>query len=271
VSQTDFEAALSANQPYFGPHLGCRRSWPHIYWFQQKLLKKLGGDRADRSAAAPLSILEIGAWAGASTVSWGEGLLRYFAGRGHIVSVDAWASHTEPVADLAPTAGAIKHVFLHNVRASGLAAMVEPVQAESDAAFDQLAGRRFDVIYVDGDHRYEQVRRDLANAKKYLTPGGVICGDDLEVQMGDGADDIVAETVARNEAWAAHPESGLGFHPGVTQAVFESFGRVSAWGGFWAMAETEGGWEPISLDGIDAEVPRCLGQYDEDGRRLFDL
>ena len=233
-------------------------------------MKKLAADRGTR-AATPLSILEIGAWAGASTVSWGEGLLRYFEGNGHIVSVDVWATQGEPVADLAPAAGAIKHVFLHNVRASGLAALVEPLHAESDTAFEQLAGRRFDLIYVDGDHRYEQVRRDLANAKKYLAPGGVICGDDLEVQMGDGAEEVVAETVARNEAWAAHPKNGLGFHPGVTQAVFESFGRVSAWGGFWAMAEMGRGWAPVSLDGIDAEVPRCLVQYDEDGKRQFDL
>jgi predicted O-methyltransferase YrrM len=270
VSRADFEAALGANQPYFGPHLGCRRSWPHIYWFQQKLMKKLAAERAGKPTVA-LHILEIGAWAGASTVSWGEGLQRYFAGNGHIVSVDAWAPYAEPVAEVAPAAAAIKHVFLHNVRASGLAALVEPIQAESDRAFDHLAPRRFDLIYVDGDHRYEQVRRDLANAKRCLAPGGVICGDDLEVQIGDGADDVVTVAIARGEAWAAHPGSDLGFHPGVTRAVSEGFGRVSAWGGFWAMAEKDGDWEPVSLDGIEADVPRALVQYDEDGRRLFDL
>ena len=269
MSQADFEAALSANRPYFGPHLGCRRSWPHIYWLQQKLLKKLAGMRG--SVQAPLSILEIGAWAGASTVSWGEGLRRYFSGVGHIVSVDTWAAHAEPVAELAPAASAIRHVFLHNVRASGIAELVEPLQADSDAAFDQLAGRRFDVIYIDGDHRYEQVRRDLTHAQSCLAPGGVICGDDLEVQMGEGADGVAAAAVTRREAWAAHPESGLGFHPGVTRAVFESFGRVSAWGGFWAMAEKDGGWISVSLEGIEADAPRALVQYDENGKRLFEL
>ncbi len=268
MSQADFEAALNANQPYFGPHLGCRLSWPHIYWFQQKLLQKLASTRA---SSAPLSILEIGVWAGASTVSWGQGLQRYFAGRGQIVSVDVWAENGEPVANLAGASGAIKHVFLHNIRASGVAALVEPLHADSDTAFAQLAARRFDVIYIDGDHRYEQVRRDLKHAQDCLAPGGVICGDDLEVQRGEGADAAVARAVVDGDAWAAHPVSGLGFHPGVTQAVFETFGPVSAWGGFWAMSETQGRWMPVSLDGIEAEVPRALIQYDENGKRLFDL
>ena len=268
MSQADFEAALSASRPYFGPHLGCRLSWPHIYWFQQKLMKKLASARA---SSAPLSILEIGVWAGASTVSWGEGLLRYFAGRGHIVSVDVWSQNGEPVADLAAASSAIKHVFLHNVQASGIAGMVEPLHADSDTAFAELADRRFDIIYIDGDHRYEQVSRDITNAKRCLIPGGIICGDDLEVQMGEGADDIVGDAVASKAPWAAHPGNGLGFHPGVTRAVGENFGRVSAWGGFWAMAESDGGWKPVSLDGIEAVVPRALLQYDENGKRLFDL
>jgi len=268
VSRADFEAALSANQPYFGPYLGCRLSWPHIYWFQQKLVKKLA---LARGSIAPLSILEIGVWAGASTVSWGEGLRRYFAGNGHIVAVDVWASNAEPVADLAPVASAIKQVFLHNISASGISELVEPIHADSDSAFRRLADRRFDVIYIDGDHRYEQVRRDLAHAISCLKPDGIICGDDLEVQMGDGADVIVAEAVARGESWAAHPASATGFHPGVTLAVFENFGRVSAWGGFWAMAASDDGWRPLSLDGIEADVPPLLLQYDEDGTRLFEV
>ena len=267
MSQAEFEAAIAGNKPYFGPFLGCRRSWPHIYWFQQKLMKKL----ADTHAASPFNILEIGSWAGASTYSWAEGLQRYFAGNGHIVAVDVWSDTATDAPDLVSASQAAKEMFQHNMRAGCVAHLVEALQATSDEAFEMLRPRRFELIYIDGDHAYEQVRRDIDNAQHLLMPNGIICGDDLEVQADAVDPDIVDQAIAGKLGWAEHPERDIGFHPGVTRAVFETFGRVSEWGGFWAVAKNRDGWESISLDGIDALLPLPLLQYGEDGQRLFAL
>ncbi len=49
----------------------------------------------------------------------------------------------------------------------------------SDAFFASWEGEGFDVIFVDGLHLYDQVRRDLVNALKWLKPGGWIALHDM--------------------------------------------------------------------------------------------
>ena len=63
----------------------------------------------------------------------------------------------------------------------------------------------------------------------------------------------------------------VGYHPGVTRAVGENIGPVSNWGAFWAVANSGHGWELINLDGIEAEIPRPLVQYDNEGNKVFDF
>ena len=43
--------------------------------------------------------------------------------------------------------------------------------------------KKFNVIYIDGDHSYEGVKRDLNIALKKIKPGGYICGHDYEMNM----------------------------------------------------------------------------------------
>ena len=52
------------------------------------------------------------------------------------------------------------------------------VRMESDKFFDSNE-LLFDVVFIDGLHTYEQVRRDIANAIRFLKPGGWIAVHDL--------------------------------------------------------------------------------------------
>lgn len=55
---------------------------------------------------------------------------------------------------------------------------VKIIRSTSDLFFSNLKhGTKFDFIYVDGNHNYENVRADLSNAWKFLKPGGVIVVD----------------------------------------------------------------------------------------------
>jgi len=47
----------------------------------------------------------------------------------------------------------------------------------SDEFFQQLT-EKLDWIYIDGNHFYDWVRRDIENALKAVRPGGIVCGDD---------------------------------------------------------------------------------------------
>ncbi len=61
---------------------------------------------------------------------------------------------------------------------------VDPVRGgthrmTSDAFFAANPDARFDVIFIDGDHHYRQVRRDLVNALARVAPGGWIAMHDM--------------------------------------------------------------------------------------------
>ena len=49
----------------------------------------------------------------------------------------------------------------------------------SDAFFESHADARFDVVFIDGLHHYDQVRRDLVNALKVVRRGGWIALHDM--------------------------------------------------------------------------------------------
>ena len=61
---------------------------------------------------------------------------------------------------------------------------VDPVRGgthrmTSDAFFETWGGEGFDVVFIDGLHLYEQVRRDFDGALKVLKPGGWIAIHDM--------------------------------------------------------------------------------------------
>lgn len=51
------------------------------------------------------------------------------------------------------------------------------VQAD-DEAFLRETERKFDVIYLDTDHTFQTVTRQIQHAPRVLRPGAIICGDD---------------------------------------------------------------------------------------------
>ena len=55
------------------------------------------------------------------------------------------------------------------------------LQTPSDEFFSSLASdERFDIIFVDGDHRFEQSLRDVEHALDHLADGGVVLVHDCD-------------------------------------------------------------------------------------------
>lgn len=260
--------AIKSRQPYFGPYLACRKSWPQIYWYQQRLIKYA----SQSLPLVRLNILEIGSWAGASAYSWCATISQYFGGGGSVTCVDIWNDEDpEFESQLKDQALNIKEIFHHNIEAGGFDGHVQVMHASSDQAFEKLTGRQFDLIYIDGGHTYSQVCRDLQNAIGLIGVDGILCGDDLEVQAEEVAPEQLQTASKSEEEWTTDPATGEGYHPGVTRAIAELIGPVSNWGGFWAVRKTRSGWTRIPLDEIDADIPRPLAQYDHEGNKKFDL
>jgi tetratricopeptide (TPR) repeat protein len=108
-----------------------------------------------------------------------------------------------------------------------------------------LGAEKFDVAFVDGNHSYSSVLKDLQNSAPLVSEQGVICGDDLELQLCQLDVEYAKENTQRD--YIMDPETQTQYHPGVSLAIGEFFGEVSAWEGFWAMRKSNGRWEKIEL------------------------
>ena len=73
-----------------------------------------------------------------------------------------------------------QQVAERNLRASGYSGEARFIADESRRLAQQLAGNRFDLILVDGDHTYEGCRSDILMCYPLLAPGGVIMVGDLD-------------------------------------------------------------------------------------------
>jgi predicted O-methyltransferase YrrM len=212
-----------------------------------------------------LAILEVGSWCGASALVWGEALERYAKSQGAVTCVDFWEPHHDTHAnadviyqemDAAAESGEAYDVFLNNIGFLPEGVEIEIIRGDSKKVLPSLDNRRFDLIYIDGDHTYNGVNSDINNCLGLVNEGGILSGDDLEIQKH--AIERPASTIDPALDLTKNPELGSNYHPGVTLAVEENFGPVSSWYGFWGMQKIDPGWQQFSLDGLPLNFPKFL-------------
>lgn len=125
----------------------------------------------------PLRILEIGSWEGRSTIFF----LRFFP-EATITCVDTFAGNEgEPqYAPLLAAVGGPEARFDGNVAEFG--ARVAKRRGNSADVLAALIeeGCRFDLAYIDGDHRRDPVLIDSRLVWQMIAPGGVVIWDDYE-------------------------------------------------------------------------------------------
>jgi predicted O-methyltransferase YrrM len=260
--------ALAGGKPYFPAGLFGIQSAPERYVYMQATVHLLAQIRPGQA----LRILEIGSWVGASALTWLDALDRYAGGNGEVWCCDLWESYLEVsperaaqasgplppedvglAMDVAAKAGIAQALFDYNVTQAGGKTRVVQLKGDSARVLAGLASEQFDLVYIDGDHRMEAVRRDVAEAKRLVRRGGVVCGDDLEHQLHEVDGDFARAQTGAD--WLVDPKSGQGYHPGVTVAVAEGFGQVSAYGGYWLMRRLGDGFQPVDLTGRPVHVP----------------
>ena len=260
----EFRRCLTDGKPYFGPVMASRQGVADRHGYMQGIIEMecSGGDKAY------YRILEIGSWAGGSAITWSDAIKKFNGGNGSVICVDPWIRYTQrdfskakvcEIMDEALKTGEIIDLFFHNIRASGHEDVVRLIKGRSDEILPLLRPNQFDLAFVDGNHSYQQVLKDLENATPLVRDGGILCGDDLELQVPV----IDVKHAKRNSevAYLLDPKSNEWFHPGVTLAVADWFGAVSAWEGFWAMRKRGHGWEKVvseKLDLKDVRVPEHL-------------
>jgi hypothetical protein len=79
------------------------------------------------------------------------------------------------------------------------------------------------IIFIDADHRYHAVKTDIELSLNKVMKGGIICGHDLST-----FDYVNTYTSDQLKA-----DTYNGHHPGVSQAVYEKFGKTETYGVVW--------------------------------------
>lgn len=215
-----------------------------------------------------LQILEIGSWIGASALSWAQGLKVHNQGKGTITCIDAWkpyfnhATHTNEIytqmENILETETAYQ-LFCHNVNTIPHPITCQHLRGQSDGLLPLLRENAFDVVFIDGDHAYTSVLKDIQNSISLVKENGIICGDDLNLQIFEvdkGLTQLHAEEDLMKDV-----KTKRNYHPGVTLAVAEMFGNVSVWGGFWAMQKKGQDWHKISLKNMPIHYPEHLPDH----------
>ena len=76
----------------------------------------------------------------------------------------------------------VYHIFKHNVKTISNKIKVITYRKFSDDFFKEN-NETYDLIFIDADHSYDSVLKDIQNAKKFIKDDGIICGDDLNLQL----------------------------------------------------------------------------------------
>lgn len=117
-------------------------------------------------AGKELDILEIGSYQGKTTA-----LLAQF---GFVVCIDLWAEILDGEKDYDHIGTINWPEFLYNMKRLKLINhRVFPVISSSTFA-DFLMDQFYDVVFIDGCHKYEAVKKDLNQTCNLVRPGGII-------------------------------------------------------------------------------------------------
>lgn len=158
------------------------QSGPWVKWFKGKDFTTAWGDMhfsvwveiLNSLRDKPLKILEIGSWEGRSAIFFLE-----FLPNSRITCIDTFEGNEEQAYNsLNEKLNRLEDRFDSNLSSYG--DRCEKIKSRSIPALDRLAqaNRKFDLIYIDGDHRRNAVLLDSLLCWQMLDNGGLIFWDD---------------------------------------------------------------------------------------------
>ena len=117
-----------------------------------------------------LTMIEIGSYIGESTVVFANAFKQ-------VISIDPYVDNYDA------TDHACKHApfekvyerFLYNTR---LFSNIKHIRKFSDQAILDFENNSIDFVYIDGNHQYEFVKKDIENYYKVIKPYGFLGGHD---------------------------------------------------------------------------------------------
>ena len=140
----------------------------------------------------PTIVVEIGVWKGASIVTMAKEIQRLKLDA-VVIAIDTWLGSSEhylwekfiPDLDFEFGYPRLYHKFATNICNEGLQGQVVPLPLDSINGLQLLKEKniRPDVLHIDAGHDYLSVMADLKAWWPQLTPGGILVGDKVKLNL----------------------------------------------------------------------------------------
>lgn len=204
---------------------------------EQKIILKY---LAESVAKKGVQFLEIGSWLGDSTIVLGKVAQKH---KGTLVCVDWWKGNPGTGLEVIASQNDIFSKFWERICNEGLEDTIIPIRARSEEALKHLKPNSYHLIFIDGDHRYQQTLLDINSSKDLVSDdGGILCGHDCEGYRSDFDEDFLEE--------GKEIDYHQTVHCGVVLAVSSVFDEYSINYSIWST--TFNGrpqkWKAINLD-----------------------
>ena len=215
-----------------------------------------------------INLLEIGTFIGSSLLTWAHAGDKYLK-KMNIICIDPLSSFEKnyrggglskinEIEELTRFHFAY-HIFINNIEAIKQKypnVNITFLRNSSKDILPYLQAKSFDLIYIDGDHSYEGTYFDLTNAINLIKDGGLLCGDDLELEIDDIDIDFAEKN--KNIDFIQDPRTKENYHPGVTLAVGETIDKVSNYCGYWITQKKDSNFNLVKLNIDSIEIPPHL-------------
>lgn len=147
-------------------------------------------DKAIDEAKDGAVFAEIGCWLGRSTAYLADAIKR--SGKDiTLYAVDSFVGVPEGDPESEPYRGRnICKEFIQNMRDCGADDVVRLIQSDSAEAAACFVPDSLDFVFIDADHSYQGVSRDIAAWRPKVKAGGIVAGHD---RIQDGVKRAVAE------------------------------------------------------------------------------
>jgi predicted O-methyltransferase YrrM len=191
---------------------------------------------ARKSASQLCTFLEIGSWHGDSTVILGRIAKE---NNGILYCIDWWKGNIGTDLEKEAKNTDVFSYFWERINRENLEDVVIPIRARSEIIGSMLKEKMADLVFIDGDHRYNNILSDIKKYAPLVRENGILCGHDCEGMISD----FTREFLEKGKDVDIYE----GVHCGVVLAVGESFPKCSIDHSIWSMQRTSGGWTPAKM------------------------
>lgn len=162
-------------------------------------------------------ILEIGVWTGSMIIELAKWA---YNNGGYVYGIDPFTGKGSGLQECKENYD-IEHIARMRLNELDLNRYVNILRGKSHEFSKEFANNSFDLIFVDGDHRYSWVKKDLHHWWPKIRKGGIFCGHDCEGTEYN--ENHINEDCIDN------------VHHGVIKAVTQMFPEAKIENGIWSV------------------------------------